>query len=141
MKVRFQRKQILPIAAQAMGLRRYYPNGQIQLGRNLLRWTGELSPGEYSRTYSLEMVYEIGKHPSVWIREPNLQALAGKRPLPHVYEAKEQKLCLYVPNAGIWRPDRALAFTIIPWACYWLRLFEMWLVTDIWHERGVHPSG
>lgn len=141
MTVKFQRKRTLPLAAQAMGLRRHYPNGQIMLERNSLRWCGELSPGEYSRIYSLEMLYRIGSPPSVWVRKPNLRELAKRRPLPHVYDANEQKLCLYVPNAGIWRPDRALAFTILPWAGYWLRLFEMWLVTDVWHERGVHPGG
>ena len=126
--------------AQAVGLRSEFPNGATAVLRGEIRWKGELSPDDYGRTYVIEMRYRQNDRPEVWVREPDLHALADGRSLPHVYDQHEQLLCLYVPGCDIWRPERALCRTILPWTCYWLRLFEMWLVTDIWHERGGHPT-
>jgi len=130
----------LSIPAQAIGLRSEFPNGVTTVGRNEIRWQGELSPDEYGRIYDIEMCYRRNDRPHVWVRAPDLHSLADGRRLPHVYSQREQRLCLYVPAGGFWRPSRALCRTILPWTCYWLRLFEMWLVTDVWHELGVHPE-
>ena len=126
--------------AQAIGLHSKFSNGATTVMRDEIRWKGDVSPDEYGRTYAIEMRYRRNNPPQVWVRAPDLHALTGGRRLPHVYDQREQRLCLYVPGWGIWRPDRALCRTILPWTCYWLRLFEMWLVTDIWHERGIHPA-
>ena len=130
----------LSIPAQAIGLRSEFPNGVTTVARNEIRWRGELSPDEYGRIYDIEMCYRRNDRPQVWVRAPDLHSLADGRRLPHVYSQREQRLCLYVPACGFWRPSRALCRTILPWTCYWLRLFEMWLVTDTWHELGVHPE-
>jgi hypothetical protein len=131
---------ILTMHAQAIGLRSEFPNGVTDVSRNGIRWRGNLSPDEYARSYAIELSYQRNDPPKVWVRSPDLHVLADRRPLPHVYDQLEQRLCLYVPGRGFWRPDRALCRTIVPWTCYWLRLFEMWLVTNVWHERGVHPD-
>jgi len=128
------------MSAQAVGLHTHFSRGTVTVTRDTLCWIGDLSPDEYARTYAVEMRYRRGDAPQVWVRAPNLHALTGGRRLPHVYDQKEQRLCLFVPGCGFWRPDHALARTILPWACYWLRLFELWLVTGTWHERGVHPQ-
>lgn len=130
----------LTMHAQAIGLRSEFPNGVTDVSRNEIRWQGDLSPDEYARTYAIEMHYPRLDRPQVRVRAPDLHALTNGRPLPHVYDQREQRLCLYVPGCGFWRADRALCRTILPWTCYWLRLFEMWLVTNVWHECGVHPE-
>jgi hypothetical protein len=129
--------------AQAIGLRSKFPEfpgGITTVLRDEIRWWGEFSPDDYGRTYSIEMRYRRNDRPQVWVRAPDMHELADGRRLPHVYDQRDQRLCLYVPGCGFWRPDRALSRTILPWTCYWLRLFEMWVVTDVWHERGVHPE-
>jgi len=128
------------MTAQAIGLRAHFPNGAVTSNRESVCWLGDLSPDEFARTYTIEVKYRDSEFPKAWVRAPDLHALTDGRRLPHVYDQKEQRLCLFVPGCGIWRPDRALTRTILPWACYWLRLFELWLVTDTWHERGVHPA-
>lgn len=126
--------------AQAVGLRSKFPNGITTVLRHEICWDGDLSPDDYGRTYLITMRYRRNDCPQVRVLEPDLRVLAGGRRLPHVYNQREQRLCLYVPGCGFWRPDRALCRTILPWTCYWLRLFEMWLATDVWHERGIHPE-
>jgi hypothetical protein len=126
--------------AQAVGLRSEFPKVVTTVLRGEIRWQGELSPDDYGRTYAIEMRYRQNDRPQVWVRAPDLHSLTGGRRLPHVYDQGEQRLCLYVPGCGFWRPGRALCRTILPWTCYWLRLFEVWLVTNVWHERGVHPA-
>lgn len=140
MSSRYFRTPPLSLAAQASGLRHQYPNGTTVAGRDDIGWRGELSPDAFGRTYDIEMHYRRDDKPDVWVRAPDLHAFTAGRRLPHVYDQKEQRLCLYVPGCGFWRPDRSFSQTILPWTCYWLRLFEMWLVTDTWHERGVHPE-
>jgi hypothetical protein len=126
--------------AQGFGLRRVFSSGITTVRRDEITWRGDLSPDDYGRTYDVELRYHRHANPAVWVREPDLHALTGGRRLPHVYSQAEQKLCLCVPGCGFWRPDRALSQTVLPWTCYWLRLFELWLVTDTWHEHGVHPE-
>ena len=140
MRDRFHHSSPLSITAQAFGLRRCFPNGTTTTRRDAVRWRGELSPDDFGRTYDIELQYCRNDAPNVWVRAPDLHAFTDGRRLPHVYDQREQRLCLYVPGCGFWRADRSLAFTLLPWTCYWLRLFELWLATDIWHECGVHPS-
>lgn len=129
----------LPIAAQVAGLRTHFPDGVTLWRRNSLSWRGLLSPSRVGRRYDVEMRYSLGSFPQVWVRKPDLHSLSGGRRLPHVYDQKEQRLCLFVPDGDFWRASRALAITAIPWACHWLYYFELWLVTDEWAGAGKHP--
>ncbi len=82
----------------------------------------------------------MGRPPDVWVRDPNLREISEGRPLPHVYDQKTQRLCLYVPGCGFWMPWKALARTMIPWSALWLFNFELWLVSDVWYTAGIHPD-
>lgn len=136
---RIPKRPPVSMAVQAMWLRKLFPEGKTAMCRNCVSWRGRISPGDYARTYSIEMLYKQNTSPKVWVREPNLKELAGDRRLPHVYDQEEQLLCLYLPNCGFWSDDKLLAQTILPWACLWLHYFELWLVTNEWHGRGEHP--
>ena len=140
MRAKTRKPPPLSVAVQVAGLQRLFPSGDISWNRHRVSWKGDLCPGEYSRTYSVEVAYERGDSPRVWVRNPDLKTLAGDRPLPHVYEQKAQELCLYLPGCGFWGPQKSVASTVMPWACLWLRYFELWLVTDIWFGRGEHVS-
>lgn len=128
-------------SAQSVGLRQSFPLGLTKWDRFRVHWLGELTPSEYSRTYSIDLRYRVGEKPNVWVRRPDLKLLTGGRRLPHVYDQETQRLCLYFPGVGFWLPNKALAQTILPWTCLWLHTFEIWLVTDIWHTEGIHPHG
>jgi len=100
----------------------------------------EAEQTEFSRKYAVELQYLRNRPPDVYVREPNLTDLADKRKLPHVYDQEKQQLCLYLPGCGYWTPDKPLASTVMLWASLWLFHFEVWLVTDVFHGQGVHPS-
>lgn len=131
--------QSASIPIQVAGLKDQFPFGETTWAKNRVRWYGKISPNEFAREYTVEMVYQIGDSPSVWVREPDLKILAGGRPLPHVYDSDTQKLCLYLPGGNYWGPEKSIAATIMPWACLWLHYFELWLITGIWHGKGEHP--
>jgi hypothetical protein len=127
------------MAVQAMWLRSLFPDGKTAINRNSISWRGDICPGDYARTYSIELLYKQNSLPDVWVRKPNLKELAGGRSLPHVYDSDAQLLCLYLPDCGFWSANKLLAHTILPWACLWLHYFELWLVTNEWHGPGEHP--
>ncbi|SRR5581483_1179439 len=130
----------LSMAIQAAGLRNSFPQGTTRLRRHSVGWLGEVYPGDYSRTYTVELLYKQGGHPTVWVRKPDLKPLIGQRRLPHVYDQETQELCLYLPDCGFWTPQKAIASTIMAWACLWLRNFELWIITNNWYTRGEHPK-
>jgi len=59
----------------------------------------------------------------VFVDDPDLTIIAAGRRLPHVYEQKTSRLCLYLPRAHEWAN------------CY----FEEWLISDEWKGGGEHP--
>jgi hypothetical protein len=128
------------MAIQAAGLRRLFPLGKTTASLKQVSWLGELSPHEYGRTYTLELIYKQNQPPRVWVRNVDLIQLAGERKLPHVYDQQAQELCLYLPGRGFWRADMSIASTIMLWAWLWLYNFELWLITNEWHARGEHPK-
>lgn len=129
----------LSISVQQLEMRRLFPWGTIRANESQIVWSGEIAPDEYSRSYTLEMRYKLKCSPKVYVRDPDLRELAGNRRLPHMYDQAKQQLCLFLPNVGLWSPDRLIGNTVMLWAIMWLRYFEIWLITDVWHGGGEHP--
>ena len=129
----------LSIAIQKLRLQRDFPDGRLTSNHSGLSWRGTVRPDEYSRNYDIELIYKKSESPKVFVRSPNLTELSSGRPLPHVYDQKSQHLCLYLPSCGFWTPSKPLSTTVMLWAYLWLRHFEVWLVTDVFHGRGEHP--
>jgi hypothetical protein len=138
--MRFRTPPPISIPLQVVELRRCFSFGEIKWDRRHLTWRGDISPDEFSRVYSITLSYKLGGSPEVFVRTPNLQDLAGGRSLPHVYDQKTQHLCLFVPGTNFWTPHKLIGSTVMLWACLWLRYFELWLVTDVWHGPGEHPA-
>jgi hypothetical protein len=129
----------LSMAMHVASIRQHFPSGRIVWNHKELSWRGELSPTTWSRTYTIELTYDRNNPPSVFVRDPDLKAIAGDRDLPHVYSIANQELCLYLPHGNFWTPAKPLGTTLLPWTCVWLWNFELWVVTGVWHAAGEHP--
>lgn len=136
-------RQPRPLTAiqQLIGLQRdsIFPGrGTVRLGR--LVWDFEARPTVLSRVYGVRIVYKQDATPHVLVMTPDLIDLAGGRKLPHVYEQRPTRLCLYLPRAREWNRSMSISETIVPWTILWLFYFEEWLVSDDWQGGGVHPQ-
>jgi hypothetical protein len=105
-----------------------------------LVWQFEAQPDVSSRSYSVRIIYQQGDAPQVYITDPDLTLLADGRRIPHVYEQKPTRLCLYLPGAGEWSPSKRMSETVVPWTFLWLWYFEEWLVSGEWKGGGKQPN-
>jgi hypothetical protein len=112
--------------------------GTLHAGK--LVWRYRTSPTPLSREYGVCIIYRLGDSPKVFVDQPDLSALAEGRRLPHVYEQKPTRLCLYLPRTGEWVNTMRIDQTIVPWTALWLFYFEEWLVSDLWKGGGEHPN-
>ena len=51
-----------------------------------------------------------------------------------------ERPCLYYPRVRVWRSDKWLANTIIPWLHAWLTHYEIWRVTGEWYGGGINHA-
>lgn len=130
------------IAAQVGLLKNMYPTSIVKnLHDKELVWQHKITPSPLSDEYILKLEYKIGYQPRVYVLDPYPLALAKKATrLPHVYDQKKQRLCLYYPDGKQWNSSMPLAKTVVFWAFEWLYHYELWLGTDDdWKGGGVHP--
>lgn len=140
----FVQQRDLTAAQQYLALGRCQAcTGSGHLKKGKIRWDYTARPTPLSREYSLRLAFHQGRSPvpRIWVRGPDLLELSGGVRLPHVYEQKPPRLCLYLPRTGEWSPSLLIADTIIPWSVLWLFYFEYWLFTGEWAGGGVHPGG
>lgn len=131
-----------PIGAQAGLLKSMFPDSTVVTSMDKsLTWTHTLRPSPLGDEYRIKMEYVIGLSPKVYVLSPTPLTLArGAKKLPHVYDQKKQRLCLYYPDGKQWNSSMPLAKTIVWWAYEWLYHYEIWLGTDDdWKGGGVHP--
>jgi len=139
--VRHDRPRPLTAAQQFVNLRGNpisSGTGVLQAGR--LVWRYCASPTPLSRTYQLRIDYRQDDVPQVFVEDPDLVSLAEGRRLPHVYEQRPTRLCLYLPRAREWSGWMRIDQTIVPWSALWLFYFEEWLDSDEWKGGGEHPG-
>ncbi|HWM81981.1 MAG TPA: hypothetical protein VNQ56_07935 [Pseudolabrys sp.] len=104
-----------------------------------LIWDYRHRPTPLSREYTMRIKFQRGETPSVFVTDPDLSALAGGRPLPHVYH-DPLRLCLTLPGTREWAGTMRIDQTFVPWATTWLYYFEEWLISDEWKGGGKHPD-
>jgi hypothetical protein len=115
--------------------------GSGKLHRYRFVWEFEARPTLLSRVYDLRLTYkQADLTPQVLVVKPDLTVLAEGRKLPHVYQQRPTRLCLYMPRTGEWNPEKSIAATIIPWTVLWLFYFEEWILSNDWKGRGFHPE-
>ncbi|WP_286433610.1 hypothetical protein [Myroides odoratimimus] len=129
----------LTIHNQLAGLKKDFEFGECKIiGGKVLQWVGILKSSPIGDEYKVKLTYEFGKSPNVFVLEPSSLKLAeGKKTLPHVYDNKKQRLCLYYPDGKEWNSSKSIAQTIMIWAIEWLYHYEIWLITGEWHGGGV----
>jgi hypothetical protein len=127
----------LNLAIQQVVLKQRFPDSSSHIKNGQLIWKGLLTPIILSKTYTVQVCYNLSKSPAVTVLDPALEARNGKKP-PHLYPGDH--LCLYLPQANEWNRNMLLAETIIPWTSEWLLHYEIWLATGEWCGGGVHPE-
>jgi hypothetical protein len=138
--LRFRQPRPLTLAQQFLNLRSNpvcAGAGTLQPGR--LIWRYSTAPTPISRDYDIRIDCRQGATPQVFVDAPDLGALADGRRLPHVYEQKPPRLCLYLPRTPEWANWMRIDLTFVPWASLWLFYFEDWLASGDWRGGGVHP--
>lgn len=138
------RNRIKPIGitAQVGLLRSMFPTSTVMNLRDKeLVWRHTIKPSPLSDEYTVKLEYKIGSNPKMYVTNPKSLKLAKKATkLPHVYDQKKQKLCLFYPDGKQWNSSMLLAKTVVLWAYEWLYHYELWLGTeDDWKGGGVHP--
>jgi hypothetical protein len=113
--------------------------GTGQLHATGLIWDYRDRPTPLSREYSMRITFQRSETPGVFVTNPDLSALAGGRPLPHVYH-DPLRLCLTLPGTREWTGTMRIDQTFVPWATIWLYYFEEWLISDEWKGGGKHPD-
>lgn len=134
------KKREIPLVVQAYKLQHYFPDSKwiIDTCGNRLVWKGVLQPTNLGQRYQIKMTYNRGKHPDVYVIDPNPLVLPnGAEKLEHVYDTKKQHLCIYYRMAKEWDANKLIADTIIPWTSEWLMHYEYWVATGTWHGRGI----
>lgn len=114
--------------------------GSGELGSGCFRWHYKASPTPLSRVYDARLEFAVDRSPRVFIDSPDLSLLAGGDSLPHVYDRKPARLCLYLPRTYEWQPWMRLDQTLVPWTSLWLFYFEDWLSAREWRGGGEHPE-
>lgn len=132
----------LDIATQLGLLLEAYPDAICYLSGGDLHWHGTLQPDEHCRRYRVHVIHRAGGPiPECYVIDPTPRQLVQEsrmpdRPVPHVYRAAGDPLCLFFGERE-WNGSMPMARTTIPWISLWLRFFEIWLVTDTWEGGGV----
>jgi len=130
----------LGIAQQLQFLKMTFPGSEGFLKNHKLFWQMHCHPTPLSRDYRIDLEYGEGTTPKVFVNDPCLADLAKGKEIPHLYQQKPARLCLYLPGNGEWTTDKPFSKTLIPWAAMWLFHFEDWLICGEWHGGGEHPK-
>ncbi|MGA2567630.1 MAG: hypothetical protein ABSF41_12485 [Pseudolabrys sp.] len=139
--MRIGRRRPLTAAQQFVNLR----GNAICRGDGVLRagrftWRYSATPSPLSRDYDIRIEFNQGGRPKIFVDAPDLQTLADGRRVPHLYQQKPPRLCLYLPKTYEWQSWMRLDQTVVPWSTLWLFYFEEWLASDNWKGGGMHPE-
>ncbi len=100
-------------------------------------WYCYIRPKPLSDIYKIKIVYKNGYYPETFVISPRPLPLAeGTEKLPHTYDTKRQKLCLFNPNYYEWDSNMLINDTIVHWAILWLIYYETWVQTGKWLGGG-----
>ena len=86
-------RSFTPMQQYAMMKKEYNEGIYRVLSAGRWEWISTAQPTERSPMYNFRMVYEKD-HPEVFIID-HLEKAEGYTQLPHVYDNKKQRLCLY----------------------------------------------
>lgn len=123
--------------AQQFGMLKTKYGGTGKMTHNGFEWFCDFTPTTISDTYTLKIVYQIGYYPRTFIVKPKpLQLAEGAVVLPHTYDTKKQRICLFLPDYKEWTSAMSMADTIVHWAVLWMFFYETWVSTGKWLGGG-----
>lgn len=126
------------IAEQYLLLKSRYKNSKCSIDRNGFTWSLQVQPLPLSDTYTIKIVYsQSDAWPKTYITNPKpLKFAEGATKLPHCYDTKKQRLCLFYPKYKEWNDSMQIATTIVHWAIMWIVYYESWVITGEWKGGG-----
>ncbi len=138
---RWERADLTPAQQYMLLKNSVVSGGKGSIDSAGLTWKYKDRPTPLSREYTVIVEYWRGDDPRVFVKDPDIAALAGDRAddIPHVYR-NPLRLCLYLPGSGEWDGTMRLDRTFVPWASVWLYYFEDWLGSNEWKGGGIHPN-
>lgn len=133
----------LSLAEQFSSLK-YCPlsnDGLGKLEKNYFYWEFNAMPTPLSKTYRVLIIFHINSYsPSVFVLDKEIWQVSGTKTIPHLYDFKKIKLCLYYPSYQEWTSKMPLCSTIVSWTYLWLYFYEEWLYSGEWKGGGIHPD-
>ena len=122
---------------QFSALRSHYGGTHWKIRPNGFTWWYNVTPTPLSDTYTLKIVYNKSHLPNTFVTSPQPLPLAkGAKRLPHTYNSKQQKLCLFKPSNREWNSHMLISDTIFHWALEWLFFYEEWVFSGKWYGGG-----
>lgn len=113
----------------------HYEFLKCNIKQNKLVCVGKVKPTEYSKEYSIKLVYNGLDAPKVYVVEPEIDYHDDIHMFP-----KERNLCLYHPETDNFHWNfrtNNVYDTIIPWALEWFVYYELYLITGKWEHPFV----
>lgn len=130
-------RKIKYTAAQQFSMLRSKWGGKGHITPSGFSWSRDFQPTPVSNTYTLKITYQMGFYPKSFIVSPKpLLLAAGAQCLPHTYDTKKQRLCLFKPDFYEWTSSQSIADSIVHWAVLWMFYYESWQHTGIWLGGG-----
>jgi hypothetical protein len=141
METEYQKIKTLSLTRQQSDLLRTYPTSLCSVHYNTLHWQGNLQPSPLSKSYEVEMIYQISFPPKIYVIGNNLKKLDDPH-FPHKYQVfkEENKARICLDRYHVFNKSKYLTLTIIPWTIEWLYFYEIWLATGEWCGGGEHPA-
>ncbi|MDV6169361.1 hypothetical protein R1T16_13075 [Flavobacterium sp. DG1-102-2] len=136
----FKRKAKLlgmPAALQLAAIKKAFPETKVITKTwSNFEITIDLQPSPFSEVYKIKIVYKNNLFVKIFVVDKILEIAPNRKKLPHIYNSKEQQLCLYSPSKKDWKATKYISDTIIPWASEWLFYYELWLPYGEWYGGG-----
>jgi hypothetical protein len=93
------RRKPLTAAQQFVNLRSNpVSRGEGELRTGQLTWRYLATPSPLSRDYDMRIEFRQGGRPKIFVDGPDLHEFAGERRIPHLYQQRPPRLCLYLPH-------------------------------------------
>jgi len=127
----------MPAYMQLSAIKKAFPDVKVSnKGWNNFEIELNLQPSSLCEVYRIKIVYKKNTFVKVYVIERVLKIAPNRTKLPHVYNSKEQQICLYSPSKKEWKSTQYIVNTIIPWASEWLFYYELWLSDGEWFGGG-----
>lgn len=113
-------------------LQKHFPFLEVKIQDTQLKCTGRCKPSPTSLEYTYVVKYIAGKHPNVFLLDPQISYNEDI----HMYP-ENKSLCLHFSKDFSWTSRSHLYDTIIPWTHEWFVFYELYTIHGIWFHPFV----